>query len=75
MRARLRRAALPLRDRHDKFANVGSTDEAALKSLDAAQAIVLSTAAPLEQAAQSISGPVLLPKPLEDDDEAKESHG
>jgi hypothetical protein len=58
-----------------KFANVGSTDEAALKALDAAQAIVLSTAAPLEQAAQSISGPVLLPKPLEDDDEAKDAHG
>jgi len=58
-----------------KFARTGSTDEAALKALDAAQAIVLSTAAPLEQAAQSISGPVLMPKPLEDDDEAKDAHG
>ncbi len=45
-----------------KFAKTGSTDEAALQALDAAQAIVLSTAAPLEQAAQAISGPVLMPK-------------
>src|SRR5439155_551442 len=39
-----------------KFAKAGSTDAAALAALDAAQAIVLSTAAPLEEAAQSISG-------------------
>ncbi|MGZ3406724.1 MAG: hypothetical protein ACXVAN_09810 [Polyangia bacterium] len=45
-----------------KFAKAGSTDAAALAALDAAQAIVLSTAAPLEQAAQSISGPVRLPR-------------
>jgi hypothetical protein len=45
-----------------KFAKAGSTDAAALQALDAAQAIVLSTAAPLEQAAQSISGPVRLPR-------------
>lgn len=45
-----------------KFAKAGSTDAAALGALDAAQAIVLSTAAPLEEAAQQISGPVRLPK-------------
>jgi oxygen tolerance protein BatD len=45
-----------------KFAKAGSTDEAALQALDAAQAIVLSTAAPLEEVAQSISGPVRLPR-------------
>ena len=50
-----------------KFAKAGSTDAAALAALDAAQAIVLSTAAPLEQAAQSISGPVRLPRPPEED--------
>jgi hypothetical protein len=44
-----------------KFAKAGSTDPAALAALDAAQAIVLSTAAPLEEVAQSISGPVRLP--------------
>jgi hypothetical protein len=58
-----------------KFAKAGSTDDAALKGLDAAQSIVLSTAAPLEIAAQS-SGPILVPKPLdEDDDDAKDAHG
>lgn len=46
-----------------KFAKAGSTDQAALAALDAAQAIVLSTAAPLEEVAQSISGPVRLPRP------------
>jgi hypothetical protein len=56
-----------------KFAKAGSTDAAALAMLDAAQAIVLSTAAPLETVAQSISGPVLLPRPLDDDD--REAHG
>jgi hypothetical protein len=45
-----------------KFAKAGSTDEAAHAGLDAAQAIVLSTAAPLEEVAQSISGPVRLPR-------------
>jgi hypothetical protein len=45
-----------------KFAKAGSTDEAALKALDAAQAIVLSTAAPLEEVAASISGPVRMPR-------------
>lgn len=45
-----------------KFAKAGSTDAAALAALDAAQAIVLSTAAPLEEAARSISGPVRLPR-------------
>jgi len=45
-----------------KFAKAGSTDAAALAALDAAQAIVLSTAAPLEEVAQSISGPVRLPR-------------
>jgi hypothetical protein len=45
-----------------KFAKAGSTDSAALAALDAAQALVLSTAAPLEEAAQQISGPVRLPK-------------
>jgi hypothetical protein len=44
-----------------KFANAGSTDTAALAALDAAQAIVLSTAKPLESVAQAISGPVRLP--------------
>jgi hypothetical protein len=44
-----------------KFAKAGSTDEAAAKGLDAAQAIVLSTAAPLEQTVAAISGPVRLP--------------
>jgi len=58
-----------------KFANVGSTDEAALKGLDAAQAIVLSTAAPLEQVAQSVSGPVRLPRPVDDEEPAKDAHG
>ncbi|HEY2743424.1 MAG TPA: BatD family protein [Polyangia bacterium] len=53
-----------------KFAKAGSTDAAALAALDAAQAIVLSTAAPLETAAQSISGPVRLPRPLDDDEAA-----
>ena len=45
-----------------KFAKAGSTDAAALAALDAAQSIVLSTAAPLEEVAQSISGPVRLPR-------------
>ena len=45
-----------------KFAKAGSTDAAALSALDAAQAIVLSTAAPLEEVAKSISGPVRLPR-------------
>ncbi|HWE29159.1 MAG TPA: hypothetical protein VHB97_14220, partial [Polyangia bacterium] len=49
-----------------KFAKAGSTDAAALTALDAAQAIVLSTAAPLEQAAQSISGPVRLPRDVKE---------
>ena len=46
-----------------KFARTGSTDAAALAALDAAQAIVLSTAAPLEQtvAAAISGGPVRLP--------------
>jgi len=44
-----------------KFAKAGSTDAAALLALDAAQSIVLSTAAPLEVVAQAISGPVRLP--------------
>jgi hypothetical protein len=47
-----------------KFAKAGSTDPAALRALDAAQAIVLSTAAPLEEVAQSISGPVRLPRDI-----------
>jgi hypothetical protein len=50
-----------------KFAKAGSTDAAALLALDAAQAIVLSTAAPLEDVAQSISGPVRLPRPISGD--------
>jgi hypothetical protein len=45
-----------------KFAKAGSNDGNALLALDAAQAIVLSTAAPLEEVAQSISGPVRLPR-------------
>ncbi len=53
-----------------KFAKAGSTDAAANAALDAAQAIVLSTAAPLEAAAQQISGPVRLPK-----SEVKEASG
>ena len=53
---RRRRGAALLRDSDlVKFAKAGSTDAAALAALDAAQAIVLSTAAPLEEAAQSIS--------------------
>jgi hypothetical protein len=48
-----------------KFAKAGSTDPAAARALDAAQAIVLSTAAPLEQVAQSISGPVRLPREVD----------
>lgn len=40
-----------------KFANAGSTDERALAILDAAQAIVLSTAAPLEEMVKASSGP------------------
>ena len=48
-----------------KFAKAGSTDAAALAALDAAQAIVLSTAAPLEEVAQSISGPVRLPRSVD----------
>jgi hypothetical protein len=51
-----------------KFANTGSTDAAALAALEAAQAIILSTAAPLEEVAQSISGPVRLPRPLGGDE-------
>jgi hypothetical protein len=47
-----------------KFAKTGSTDGDALKALDAAESIVLSTAAPLETAAQSAAGPVLLPREL-----------
>jgi hypothetical protein len=49
-----------------KFAKAGSTDSAALRALDAAQAIVLSTAAPLEEVAHAISGPVRLPRELND---------
>jgi hypothetical protein len=45
-----------------KFAKAGSTDEGATRLLDAAQAIILSTAAPLEEVAKAISGPVLLPR-------------
>ena len=52
-----------------KFAKAGSTDAGALAALDAAQAIVLSTAAPLEIAAQSIPGPVRLPRPIEGEDQ------
>jgi len=48
-----------------KFAKAGSTDPAALAALDAAQSIVLSTAAPLEEVAQSISGPVRLPRSVD----------
>jgi hypothetical protein len=48
-----------------KFAKAGSTDPVAALALDAAQAIVLSTAAPLEQVAQSISGPVRLPREVD----------
>jgi hypothetical protein len=50
-----------------KFAKAGSTHAAALTALDAAQAIVLSTAAPLETLAQSVSGPVRLPRPLDEE--------
>jgi hypothetical protein len=46
-----------------KFARSGSTDEAALAALDAAQSIVLSTAAPLETVVAATSGPVRLPMP------------
>jgi hypothetical protein len=45
-----------------KFARTDSTDAAANAVLDAAQSIILSTAAPLEEVAKSISGPVRLPK-------------
>ncbi|MDB4970021.1 MAG: hypothetical protein JWN44_5710 [Myxococcales bacterium] len=45
-----------------KFAKAGSTDATAVGALDAGQAIVLSTSAPLEAVAQSISGPVRLPR-------------
>jgi hypothetical protein len=48
-----------------KFAKTGSTDVAASEALDAAQAIVLSTAQKLEteaQAAIDARAPVLLPK-------------
>jgi hypothetical protein len=45
-----------------KFAKAGSTDGGALNALEAAQSIILSTAAPLETVAQSISGPVRLPR-------------
>ncbi|HEX4461481.1 MAG TPA: hypothetical protein VIA18_26050 [Polyangia bacterium] len=48
-----------------KFAKAGSTEGGATLALDAAQAIVLSTAAPLEQVAQSISGPVRLPREVD----------
>jgi hypothetical protein len=46
-----------------KFARSGSTDEAALAALDAAQSIVLSTAAPLETVVAATSGPVRQPMP------------
>jgi hypothetical protein len=46
-----------------KFARSGSTEGAALAALDAAQAIVLSTAPKLEQTVAAISGPVRLPTP------------
>jgi hypothetical protein len=55
-----------------KFAKAGSTDAAALRALEAAQAIVLSTAAPLEEVAHSISGPVRLPRPSSRDREAND---
>jgi hypothetical protein len=45
-----------------KFARTGSTDAAANAVLESAQSIVLSTAAPLEEVAKSISGPVRLPR-------------
>lgn len=45
-----------------KFAKAGSTDGAALDALEAAQSIVLSTAARVEVVAQSISGPVRMPR-------------
>jgi hypothetical protein len=45
-----------------KFAKTGSTDAAVLKTLDTAQAIVLSTARPLEQAAAALSGQVRPPQ-------------
>jgi hypothetical protein len=44
-----------------KFARTGSSDEAALKILDTAEAIVLSTAPKLEQTVAAISGPVRMP--------------
>jgi hypothetical protein len=49
-----------------KFAKAGSTDGDALLALDAAQAIVLSTAAPLEELAHAISGPVRMPRNVGD---------
>jgi hypothetical protein len=49
-----------------KFAKTGSTDGAALAALDAAQAIVLSTAKPLEEISKAASGPVRLPRSTED---------
>jgi hypothetical protein len=48
-----------------KFAKTGSTDEAALGMLKAAQSIVLSTSKPLEQAVAALSGPVRPPKEAE----------
>ncbi len=44
-----------------KFARSGSTDAAALGALDAAQALVLSTARKLEEVVAAVSGPVRLP--------------
>lgn len=45
-----------------KFAKAGSTDQAALAALDTAQAIVLSTAAPLEEVVRASSGPNRTPE-------------
>lgn len=58
-----------------KFAKTGSSDEAALRALDAAQAIVLSTAKPLETAAQSVAGPLLLPRELPEKSDSKKVEG
>ena len=52
-----------------KFARSGSTDAAAAAAIDAAQSIVLSTAAPLEQVVAAVSGPVRLPLPSKQSDD------
>jgi len=52
-----------------KFAKTGASDAEAVALLDAAQAIVLSTAPRLEVAEEMLSGPVRPPRPIGRDDD------